>query len=104
MKAVLSLKSYPLRDGNAEPLSREATNANPGSTPMNRTVTLPAMGRIERLRRGIKSPRRHRASARAVDVQRQSLVWPVTSSARPGSFLARVGTCRASPAAPLGVP
>ena len=39
-----------------------------------------------------------------MDVQRQSLVWPVTASARPGSFLARVGTCRASPAAPLAVP
>lgn len=45
-----------------------------------------------------------RASARAVDVQRRSLVWPVTSSARGGSFLARPGTCRAGPAAPLGVP
>ncbi len=51
-----------------------------------------------------KRPRRSRAVARALVAQRQSLVWPVTSSARPGSFLARVGTCRAGPAAPLGVP
>jgi hypothetical protein len=29
-------------NSNAEPLPRVATNANPGSTPMNRTVTLPA--------------------------------------------------------------
>ena len=36
--------------------------------------------------------------------QRRSLVWPVTASARGGSFLARPGTRRASPAAPLGVP
>jgi len=51
-----------------------------------------------------KSPRRSRAVARALVAQRRSLVWPVTASARPGSFLARVGTCRAGPAAPLGVP
>src|SRR5690606_34195232 len=51
-----------------------------------------------------KPPRRHRASARAVTFGWQSLVWPGTSSARGGSFLARPGTCRASPAAPLGVP
>jgi len=51
-----------------------------------------------------KRPRRHRAVARALVVQRQSLGWPVTSSARGGSFLARPGTCRAVPAAPLGVP
>jgi hypothetical protein len=51
-----------------------------------------------------KRPRRSRAVARALVAQRQSLVWPVTSSARPGSFLARVGTCRAGPAALLGVP
>ena len=35
----------------AEPLSRVVTNANPRQLPMPRTVTLPAMGRIERLRR-----------------------------------------------------
>jgi hypothetical protein len=72
---------------------------------MNRTVTLPADG-ANRAASPMKSksPRRHRASARAVVVQRQSLVWPVTSSARGGSFLARPGTCRASPAAPLAVP
>jgi len=51
-----------------------------------------------------KRPRRSRAVARALVVQRQSLVWPVTSSARSGSFFARPGTCRASPAAPLGLP
>ena len=73
-------------------------NANPGSTPMNRTVTLPALwGESSGFADKVKSPRRHRASARALVAQRQSLVWPVTSSARPG-------TCRASPAAPLGVP
>lgn len=44
------------------------------------------------------------AVARAVVVQRRSLVWPVTSSARGRSFLTGPGTCRASPAAPLGVP
>jgi hypothetical protein len=43
------------------------------------------------------------AFTRAVVVQRQSLVWPGTSSARGGSFLARPGTCRASPAAPLAL-
>ena len=35
---------------------------------------------------------------------RRSLVWPVTASARGRSFLADPGTCRAGPAAPLGVP
>jgi hypothetical protein len=51
-----------------------------------------------------KRPRRHRAVARALVVQRRSLVWPVTASAQGRSFLADPGTCRAGPAAPLGVP
>jgi len=105
MKAVLNLKSYPLREGNAEPLSREATNANPRQLPMPRTVTLPALwGESSGFADEVKSPRRSRAVARALDVQRQSLVWPVTASARGGSFFARPGTCRASSAAPLAVP
>lgn len=53
---------------------------------------------------GWKRPRRHRAVARALVAQRRSLVWPVTASARGRSFLADPGTCRAGPAAPLGVP
>jgi hypothetical protein len=54
---------------------------NPPQPPMNRTVTLPADGGgvwlalVES-----KSPRRHSASARALEVQPQSLVWPVTAS------------------------
>jgi len=72
---------------------------------MNRSVTPPANGAKEcGFADQIKSPRRSRAVARALVVQRRSLVWPVTSSARGGSFLARPGTCRAGPAAPLGVP
>jgi hypothetical protein len=35
------------RAANAEPLARVATNANPGSTPMNRSVTPPANGAKE---------------------------------------------------------
>ena len=72
---------------------------------MNRSVTPPADGAKEcGFADQIESPRRSRAVARALVVQRRSLVWPVTSSARGGSFLARPGTCRAGPAAPLGVP
>ena len=80
---------------------------------MNRSVTLPADGGGVSRQAGIgwKRPRRHRAVARAVVVQRRSLVWPVTSFARGGfplrgtaSQLADPGTCRAVPAAPLGVP
>ena len=63
------------------------------------------MGRIEPRQVGVEreSPRRHRASARALVAQRQSLVWPVTASARGRSFLADPGTCRAGPATPMGV-
>jgi len=72
---------------------------------MNRSVTPPANGGGVRLApMDRKRPRRSRAVARALDVQRQSLVWPVTASARGGSFLADPGTCRASPAASLAVP
>ena len=71
---------------------------------MGRTVTPPADGAECGFAVESKSPRRSRAVARALVVQRRSLVWPVTASARPGSFLARPGTCRAGPAAPLGVP
>ena len=72
---------------------------------MSRSVTLPADGGGVRLAPvEWKRPRRHRAVARALVVQRRSLVWPVTSSARGGSFLAHPGTCRAGPAASLGVP
>jgi len=72
---------------------------------MNRSVTPPADGGGVRLApMDRKRPRRSRAVAIALDVQRQSLVWPVTASARGRSFLADPGTCRASPAAPLGVP
>jgi hypothetical protein len=72
---------------------------------MNRSVTLPADGGGVRLAPvEWKRPRRHRAVARALVVQRRSLVWPVTASARGRSFLADPGTCRAGPAAPLGVP
>ena len=68
---------------NAEPLSRAATNANPRQLPMNRSVTPPANGGGVRLApMDRKRPRRSRAVASALDVQRQSLVWPVTSSAR----------------------
>ena len=48
----------------------------------------------------IKSPRRHRASARAVVVQRQSLVWPVTASARGGSVPSHA-PAHAAPVQPL---
>jgi len=71
---------------------------------MPRSVTPPADGAECGFADQIESPRRSRGVARALVVQRRSLVRPVTSSARPGSFFARVGTCRASPAAPLGVP
>jgi len=71
---------------------------------MNRVVTPPADGAECGFAGQTQSPRRSRAVARALVVQRRSLVWPVTASARPGSFLAWVGTCRAGPAAPLAVP
>jgi hypothetical protein len=97
--------SWPYPESNVLALSRVATSANPRQPPMNRSVTLPADGGGVRLAPvEWKRPRRHRAVARALVVQRRSLVWPVTSSARGGSFLARPGTCRAGPAAPLGVP
>jgi hypothetical protein len=97
--------SWPYPESNVLALSRVATSANPRQPPMNRSVTLPADGGGVRLAPvEWKRPRRHRAVARALVVQRRSLVWPVTSSARRGSFLARPGTCRAGPAASLGVP
>jgi len=56
------------------PLARDATNANPwASTPMNRSVMPDAVAIAPGIRHAV---------TRALDVQRQSLVWPVTASAR----------------------
>ena len=72
---------------------------------MNRSVTPPANGGEVRLRRlNGNAPAGVAPSLAPWTFGRRSLVWPVTASARGRSFLADLGTCRAGPAAPLGVP
>jgi len=90
------LNSNAVTCGHAEPLSRKSTSANPRCNADAPFSHGPCWS--------LRLPGTSRAFTRSVVVQRRSLVWPVTSSARGGSFLARPGTCRASPAAPLGVP
>jgi hypothetical protein len=65
--------SWPYPESNVLALSRVATSANPRQPPMNRSVTLPADGGGVRLAPvEWKRPRRHRAVARALVVQRRS--------------------------------
>jgi len=67
-----------------------ATAANPRQPRMPRSVTPPADGAECGFADRMETPRRSRAVARALVVQRRSLVWPVTASARGRSFQGRV--------------
>ena len=71
---------------------RAACCSLPRSLPTAGGVTPPADGAECGFAGQTQSPRRSRAVARALVVQRRPLVWPVTASARGRSFQGRVAS------------